>query len=70
MKFLDVQHPFFIPLWRRVVVVVLLLGWATVELIAGHPFWAILFGSSGIYCAHQFFIAFDPKDPEDKGGGA
>lgn len=65
-KFLDVQHPFFIPLWRRVAVVGLTLGWAMFELISGSPFWAILFGAVGVYCAHQFFIAFDPKDP-DKG---
>lgn len=68
MKFFDVQHPIFIPLWRRVAVVVLTLGWATVELIAGNPFWAGLFGAAGIYCAHQFFIAFDPKNPDDTDG--
>lgn len=64
MRFLDVQLPFFIPLWRRVAVVALALGWATVELTAGSPFWAALFGAAGLYCAHQFFIAFDPKDPD------
>lgn len=65
-KLFDVQHPFFIPLWRRVAVVALTLGWALFELTAGSPVWAMLFGAAGIYCAHQFFIAFDPKDPEDK----
>jgi len=65
-KFLDVQHPFFIPLWRRVAVVGLTLGWAMFELISGSPFWAILFGAVGVFCAHQFFIAFDPKDPDER----
>ncbi|MDD7971899.1 hypothetical protein [Roseinatronobacter alkalisoli] len=64
MKFLDVQHPFFRPLWRRVAVVTLCLGWAVFEIVTGSPFFAILFGAAGLYCAHQFFIAFDPKDPE------
>lgn len=64
MKFFDVQHPFFIPLWRRIAVVALCLGWAGFELALGSPFWAILFGAIGIWCAHQFFIAFDPPAPK------
>lgn len=67
MKLLDVQHPFFRPVWRRVLVVALCLGWAAVELAAGAVFWAILFGAIGLYCAHQFFLAFDPPD-DPKGG--
>lgn len=67
MKLIDVQHPFFRPLWRRVAVVAVCLGWAAVELAGGAVFWAILFGAVGVYCAHQFFVAFDP--PDDGGGG-
>lgn len=66
MKFLDVQHPFFIPLWRRIAVVAICLGWAGFELVAGSVFWALLFGALGLYCAHQFFIAFDPQQPAEK----
>lgn len=55
----DVQHPFFLPLWRRIVTVALCLGWALVEISGGNTFWAVLFGGVGVYCAHQFFIAFD-----------
>lgn len=65
MKLLDVQLPFFLPLWRRVLVVAMCLGWALLELATGSPGWAVLFGGLGLYCAHQFFIAFDPKDPGD-----
>lgn len=64
-KLIDVQIPFFIPLWRRVAVVILCLGWAVVELVAGSPFWAVLFGALGVYCGWQFFFAFDPK-PDDR----
>lgn len=60
MKFLDVQHPFFRPLWRRVAVVAVCLGWAVFEIVTGSPFFAILFGSVGLYCAYQFFIVFNP----------
>lgn len=65
MKLLDVQHPFFRPLWRRIAVVAVCLGWAAVEFAQDALFWGVLFGAVGLYCAHQFFIAFDP--PEDQG---
>lgn len=68
MKLLDVQHPFFRPLWRRILVVALCLGWALVELAQGAPGWAALFGALGLYCAHQFFVAFRP--PGDGTGRA
>jgi hypothetical protein len=54
-------------MWRRVLVVGICLGWAAVELVTGSVFWAILFGAAGVYCAHQFFLAFDP--PDQPGGG-
>jgi hypothetical protein len=65
MKLFDLQQPFYKPLWIRILITAACLGWALVELSANNVFWAILFGSVGVYCAHQFFIAFDPKDPED-----
>ncbi|MEM1128991.1 MAG: hypothetical protein AAGH83_00565 [Pseudomonadota bacterium] len=69
MKFFDLQVPFFRPLWIRILVTVLCLAWALVELSAGAVFWAVLFAVIGLYCAYQFFVVFDPKDPdaEDEG---
>ena len=60
----DLNHPFFRPLWRRVAIVVIALGWALVELSGGNLFWAILFGALGVYAVWGFFIAFDPRDEE------
>jgi hypothetical protein len=65
MRLFDVQHPWFIPLYRRIIVVVLLLGWTVFEFLRGSPFWGVLFGGLGLYCAHQFFIAFDPPKPKE-----
>ncbi len=62
MKLIDVQHRFFIPLWRRVLVVAVCLGWAAVEFSGRQWPWGLLFVAIGLYCAHQFFIAFDPPD--------
>lgn len=65
MKFLDAQHPFFAPLWRRVAVVGFTLSWAVVEFATGTPFWGVLFAAVGVYSFWQFFVAFDPK-PETR----
>lgn len=64
MKLLDIQHPFFRPLWRRVAVTAICLLWALFELATGSPFFGILFGAAGLYCAYQFFVVFHPKDPD------
>jgi hypothetical protein len=61
----DLQVPFFIPLWRRVAIVGLTLGWTAFELLNGAFAWAILFGSIGVYAFYQFFVVWDPKVDED-----
>lgn len=66
-KFLDLQSNFFRPLWLRIAVVALCLGWAAVEFTTGTPFWGMLFGAVGAYCGWQFFIVFNPKpDPTEE----
>ena len=57
----DLNHPFFRPLWRRVAVVAVCLGWAGFELATGSPLWAVIFGGLGLYAAWGFFFAFDPR---------
>lgn len=71
MRFFDLRTPFFRPLWRRVAVVVLALGWALVEISGGNVFWAILFGAMGAYAAYEFFVIYDPvayTDAADRSG--
>lgn len=71
----DVMHPFFLPLWRRIATVAACLGWSLLEFAWGNPGWAALFGGIGLYCAHQFFVAFDAeaikkKHNTDEGGSS
>ncbi|WP_138472951.1 hypothetical protein [Poseidonocella sp. HB161398] len=58
----DLNHPFFRPLWRRVLVTAFCLGWAVFELAMGNPLWALLTGALGLYCGYGFFVTFDPRD--------
>lgn len=60
-KAFDVRHPFFAPLYRRVLVVAVCLIWAGVEGWSGNTFWAALFGAAGVWLAYQFFVVFDPE---------
>jgi hypothetical protein len=60
----DLQVPFFAPLWRRVALVAVCLGWALLELAWGGPFWALIFAALGLYAAWQFFAVWAPKDDE------
>jgi hypothetical protein len=68
--FLDLQHPWFIPLWRRVAVTAVCAFWTVMEVFVGGPFWLILFGALTAYCGYSFFVAFNPRPidtppPED-----
>ncbi|CAN5754528.1 hypothetical protein BH23PSE1_BH23PSE1_00060 [soil metagenome] len=56
----DLNVAFFKPLWRRVAVVAVCLGWALFELATGSVFWGVIFGGVGLFAAWQFFVTFDP----------
>ncbi|AZQ67801.1 DUF3329 domain-containing protein [Silicimonas algicola] len=60
----EVRHPFFRPLWRRIVVTVLCAVWAGVEYQGGNATWAVLFAACAIYLGYRFFVSFDPADYE------
>ena len=64
---LDLHHPFFRPIWRRVAVMVFLVIWLAIEIVSGSFWWALLVGGIAIYAAHEFFLVFDP--PADEGEG-
>ena len=65
-RFLDLNHPFFIPLWRRVLIVAACLGWAAFEFLGprGSPFWGVLFLAIGLYAGYVWFFAFHPREPD------
>ena len=58
LKSLELRHPFFIQLWRRVLLVMLLVFWSVIEGLMGNQVWALLVGSIGIYSIYVFFFDF------------
>ncbi|MDQ0455490.1 hypothetical protein [Rhizobium paknamense] len=67
MNFLDPHHPFFKPLWVRVLTVLVPLVWAGVELYSGEAGWAIISFALAFYAALQLFWVFYKKPGKDKG---
>ena len=57
----DVDHPFFLPVWRRYAVTIFCLGWALFEFVNGSVFWGILFGAAGVYCVKALLLDFDEE---------
>jgi hypothetical protein len=48
-KFLDADHPFFRPVWRRWATALVPLCWAVAEISMGNTGWAAAFGAVGAY---------------------
>lgn len=67
MNILDPHHPFFRPLWRRVLTVAIPVAWGVFELLSGAVFWALLFLAAGGYAAWEFFRAskIETGGPQD-----
>ncbi|MEN9010496.1 MAG: hypothetical protein ABF241_00285 [Yoonia sp.] len=53
-KLIDLYHPFFAPVWVRVVVVLILVAWGLFELSTGAIMWGIVFIGIGIVSTWQF----------------
>lgn len=59
----NLDHEFFRPLWVRIAVTAVALGWSVIEFLTAAPFWGVLFGATGLWCGWSFFI----KDNEKPG---
>jgi hypothetical protein len=57
VKLIDTDHPMLKPLWVRVLLVAICLGWALFEFTGGSGAWGMLFLALGLYAAWAFFLA-------------
>ena len=58
----DTDHPFFRPLWRRIALVAVCLGWAALEFYSGARTWGIIALAFAGYAAWQYLYAY--KEPD------
>ena len=56
MKGFDFNHPFFDPLWVRVAVVGVCIGWGLFEFSTGALMWGGLFFGLGGWAGFSFFV--------------
>lgn len=62
------QHPFYKPLWRRVVIVAVIASWLAFEIYKGSEgFWIAIAGAMLAYAVYTFFITWPKDEPKDDG---
>jgi len=64
VNLIDFDHPFFRPLWIRVLTVGVATAWGTFEFLSGASFWGVLFLGLAALAAHGLFIHFKPRQAE------
>lgn len=64
MTLFDFNDPFFRPLWIRILVVVLPIGWGLFEFAAGNGWWGAVFCGLGALAFYGLFISFEPRETE------
>lgn len=60
MQLIDPSHPFYRPLWIRLLVVGSCAAWTGVEAYARQPFWAVITGAAALYSAYMLLFAYKP----------
>jgi hypothetical protein len=62
------QHPFYKPLWRRIVIIVTIAMWLAFELYQGNSgLWIALAGGMLVYAVYTFLITWPKDDAGDDG---
>ena len=67
MKFLDFKHPFYAPVWIRLSVVAVCVGWGLFELSNAAYGWAMIFIGLGIFAGWQFYTTDYSSDQNGEG---
>ncbi|MDR6757615.1 hypothetical protein J2Y48_002912 [Mycoplana sp. BE70] len=72
MKFIDPAHPFYRPLWVRLLLVGLCAAWTAVEYYNGEQTWGLIFLVMTAYAFAQLLLFFKPATaaetaPEEDG---
>jgi Ca2+/Na+ antiporter len=62
------QHPFYKPLWRRVVIVAVIVFWLCFEIYQGaETIWIAIAAGLLFYAVYTFFLTWPKDGPTDDG---
>ncbi|WEX79221.1 hypothetical protein PYH37_004928 [Sinorhizobium numidicum] len=65
LKFIDPDHPFYRPLWIRLLIVGLCAVWTAVEFMSDQTIWGMIFLAVTAYTACALLIFYKPKQSGD-----
>ncbi|WP_331371879.1 hypothetical protein [Sinorhizobium chiapasense] len=65
LKFIDPDHPFYRPLWIRLLIVAACAAWTAVEFSNGQVTWGMIFLAVTAYAGCALLIFFKPKPSAD-----
>lgn len=64
-KLIDLEDPFYAPVWVRIAIVAVITVWAFFELSKGAILWAVIFFGLGAICAWRFCTIDYSQDPKE-----
>ncbi|OLP59472.1 hypothetical protein BJF93_12265 [Xaviernesmea oryzae] len=64
IKLIDPDHPFYRPLWRRLLIVGACFAWTGVEFWNGEQTWGTIFLIISAYVVGALILFFKPKTPD------
>ncbi len=57
----NTSHPFFDPLWRRIILVAACAVWFALEMLYGTQLWQMLVGAVTVYGAYAYLYNYTPS---------
>ncbi|RVI95681.1 hypothetical protein CN186_08770 [Sinorhizobium medicae] len=70
IKFIDPDHPFYRPLWIRLLIIVFCAVWTAVEFYGGKTMWGTIFLVVTAYAGATLLVFYRPKEEEQGKSGA
>ena len=66
---IDLDHPFYRPLWARLLIVGVCVAWSGLEFWSGAPVWGTIVGVLGLYAVYKLLYEFHRRGTGGRSGG-
>ena len=69
LKFIDPDHPFYRPLWIRLLIVLFCAVWTVVEFLGKQTLWGMIFLAITAYASAALLIFYRPSEKGEAKAG-
>ena len=69
IKFIDPDHPFYRPLWIRLLIVLFCAVWTVVEFVGEQTLWGMIFLAITAYASAALLIFYSPSEKGEPKAG-